>query len=54
MILNVTHKNLSCVNICSVALLLEVVPIMLYIEQQWTMMLNLETLLQVHSLTTSM
>ena len=48
------YKSLSCVHMYLVALLLKVVPIVLYIEQQWTMKLNLEWLLQVHSITTSM
>ena len=42
---NVTHKSLPCVHMCTIALLLEVVPIMLYAQLQWTMMLNLEGLL---------
>ena len=41
MMQNVIHKSLSYMRICSVALLLEVVPIMFYIEQQWTMKLSL-------------
>ena len=48
-----TQNNLSCVHMPSAVLLVEVVPIMFYVEQQWTMRLNLEKLLQVHSLSTS-